>query len=80
VFRADDKATQLRNSKEKNAADVFNSTAGIVTSMSPRAPQADGAHRRGRVALDELAEFTHAYPVSRRRSHGLNSAASIHRS
>jgi hypothetical protein len=31
-------------------------------------------------ALDELAELTHAYPVFRWRRHGLDSAASIHRS
>jgi len=31
-------------------------------------------------ALDALAGLTHAYPVSRQPRHGLNSAASIHRS
>jgi hypothetical protein len=31
-------------------------------------------------ALDALAGLTHAYPVFRRPRHGLNSAASIHRS
>ena len=31
-------------------------------------------------ALDELTELTHTYPVSLWRGHGLNSAASIHRS
>jgi hypothetical protein len=49
----------LRSSKRKNAAGAFNSTAGIVTSMSPRAPQADGAHdddESSDHALDKLTE------------------------